>query len=131
MRIITPAQWLATACAVHAVAIGTAWWHVSGDLLFSGQPGGPAVAFGRLTGLLVSSAVLLQLVLVSRLPGIEPSLGSDRLQRLHRRLGFAIGSLFLGHPAWLILGYARWHHLSPRLQFAEIARELPHAWPAI
>jgi len=131
LRLTTPAQWLGTACVAHAVAIGTAWWHVSGGLLFSGQPGGRAVALGRLAGLLVSSAVLLQLVLVSRLPGIEPSLGCDRLYRLHRRLGFAIGSLFLGHPALLTFGYARWHHLSFRRQFAEIARDLPHAWPAI
>ena len=131
MRLITPARWLGTACVAHAMAIGTAWWQISGGLLFSCQPGRPAVALGRLAGLLVSSAVLLQLVLVSRLPGIEPSLGSDRLHRLHRRLGFAIGSLFLGHPALLTFGYARWHHLSPRLQFAEIARELPHAWPAM
>jgi predicted ferric reductase len=100
-------------------------------LLFNGQPGGPAVALGRLTGLLVSSAVLLQLVLVSRLPGIEPSLGCDRLYRLHRRLGFALGLLFLAHPALLTFGYARWHRLSPGRQFAEIARELPNAWPAI
>jgi len=79
----------------------------------------------------VSSAVLLQLVLVSRLPGIEPSLGCDRLFRLHRRLGFAIGLLFLGHPALLIFGYARWHRLSVRRQFAEIAQDVPHVWPAI
>jgi len=113
------------------VAIGTVWWRVSGGLLFSGQPGGRAVALGRLAGLLVGSAVLLQLVLVSRLPGIEPSLGCDRLYRLHRRLGFVIGSLFLGHPALLTFGYAHWHQLSLRLQFVEIAQDLPHAWPAI
>src|SRR5258708_10728271 len=131
VRLITPAQWLGTACVAHAVAIGTVWWHVSGGLLFGGHPGGRAVALGRLAGLLVSSAVLLQLALVSRLPGIEPSLGCDRLYRLHRRLGFAIGSLFLGHPALLTFGYARWHHLSLRRQFVDIARDLPHALPAI
>jgi predicted ferric reductase len=131
VRLITPAQWLGTACGAHAVVMGTVWWQVSGDLLFSGQPGGPAVALGRLTGLLVGSAILLQLVLVSRLPGIEPSLGCDRLYRLHRRLGLAIGLLFLGHPALLTFGYARWHRLSLREQFEEITRDLPHAWPAI
>jgi predicted ferric reductase len=128
---ITPAQWLAAAGVAHAIAIGTAWWHVSGGLLFDGQPGGPAVALGRLAGLAMGSAVLLQLVLVSRLPVIEPYLGCDRLYRLHRRLGFAIGLLLLSHPALLIFGYARWHGLALRPQFAEIARDLPHVWPAI
>ena len=130
-RLITPAQWLATACVAHAVAVGTAWWHVSGGLLLDGQPGGPAVALGRLAGLAVGSAVLLQLVLVSRLPAIERSLGCDRLHRLHRTLGFAIGLLFLSHPALLTFGYARTNGLPLRRQFAEITRDLPHAWAAI
>jgi predicted ferric reductase len=105
-RSITPAQWLAVACLLHPVALGVAWWHVSSRLLLNGGPGGRAAALGRLAGLLVGSGVLLQLVLVSRLPWIEPSVGCDRLYRLHRRLGFLIGSLLLAHPALLTVGYA-------------------------
>jgi predicted ferric reductase len=131
VRLITPAQWLGTACLVHALAVGAAWWDVSGGLLWGGQPGGLAVALGRLAGLCMSSAVLLQLLLVSRLPWLEPSLGCDRLYRLHRRVGFAIGSLLPGHPVLLTVGYARRDHLSVARQFAEIARDWPYAWPAI
>jgi len=94
-------------------------------LLLSGQSGGRAVALGRLAGLLVGSGVLLQLVLVSRLPWIEPSVGCDRLYRWHRRLGFFIGSLLLLHPALLTVGYARRHHLSIRKQFVEFATDGP------
>src|SRR6476619_4653735 len=104
-RSITPAQWLAVACLLHAAALGVAWWHGSSRLLWNGQSGARAVALGRLAGLLVGSGVLLQVVLVSRLPWIEPSLGCDRLYRLHRRLGFLIGSLLLVHPALLTVGY--------------------------
>jgi predicted ferric reductase len=124
-RSITPAQWLAAACLLHAAALGVTWWHVSSGLLLSGQSGGCAVALGRLAGLLVGSGVLLQLVLVSRLPWIEPSVGCDGLYRWHRRLGFLIGSLLLVHPALLTVGYARRHHLSVREQFMEFATDWP------
>jgi predicted ferric reductase len=87
--------------------------------------GGAAVALGRLAGLLVGSGVLLQLVLVSRLPWIEPSVGCDRLYRWHRRLGFSIGLLLLAHPTLLTAGYARRHHFSVRRQFMEFAADWP------
>jgi predicted ferric reductase len=124
-RSITPAQWLVVACLLHAAALGVTWWHVSSRLLLNGQSGGRAVALGRLVGLLVGSGVLLQLVLVSRLPWIEPSVGCDRLYRLHRRLGFLIGSLLLVHPGLLTVGYARRHHLSVSRQFMEFAADWP------
>jgi predicted ferric reductase len=124
-RSITPAQWLAVACLLHAAALGVAWWHVSSRLLLNGGSDGRAVALGRLAGLLVGSGVLLQLVLVSRLPWIEPSMGCDRLYRWHRRLGFLIGSLLLAHPALLTVGYALRIHLSVRRQFMEFAGDWP------
>jgi predicted ferric reductase len=124
-RAISPAECLAVACLLHAAALGVAWWHVSSRLLLSGESGGVAVALGRLAGLLFGSGVLLQVVLVSRLPWIEPSMGCDRLYRLHRRLGFLIGSLLLAHPALLTVGYSRRHHLSVRRQFLEFAADSP------
>jgi len=75
--------------------------------------------------------VVLQLVLVSRLPWIEPSLGCDRLYKFHRRLGFALGSLFLGHPALLTFGYARRRHLTLTRQICEFTAEWPHTRQAI
>jgi predicted ferric reductase len=124
-RSITPAQWLAVACLLHAAALGVAWWHVSSRMLLNDEAGRRALAFGRLAGLLVGSGVLLQLVLVSRLPWLEPSLGCDRLYRWHRRLGFAIGSLFLAHPVLVTVGYARRHQLSVSRQFMEFAADWP------
>jgi hypothetical protein len=124
-RRITPGQWLAAACVLHGAVLGVAWWHASSHLLLSGRPGGRVVALGRLAGLLLGSAVLLQLVLVGRLPWLEPSLGSDRLYWWHRRLGFTIGSLFLAHPVLLTVGYARRNHLGAVQQFSEFISDWP------
>jgi len=112
-------------CLLHAAALGAAWWHGSSRLLLNGHSGARAVAFGRLAGLLLGSGVLFQLVLVSRLPWIEPSLGCDRLYRLHRRLGFWIGPLLLVHPALLTVGYAGRRHLSVSRQLMDFAADWP------
>jgi predicted ferric reductase len=122
---MTAAQWLAVGCLLHGAALGVAWWHVSSGLLLHGGLGGRAVALGRLAGFMVASGVLLQLVLVSRLPWLEPSVGSDRLYQWHRRLGFSIGSLLLAHPALLTIGYSSREHLSISRQFMEFAADWP------
>jgi len=130
-RWITPLQWFAAACVLHTCALSVAWWHISGPLISSGVPGNRLVALGRLVGLLVGSAVLLQLALVSRLPWIEPSVGCDRLYCLHRYIGVVIAPLFVSHPVLLTVGYARRHRVSLSEQFVKIASGWPHAWLAI
>jgi predicted ferric reductase len=130
-RRITPLQWFGGACVLHTCALGGAWWHISGALIASGAPGSLLVALGRLVGLLVGSAVLLQVALVSRLPWIEPSLGCDRLYRLHRCLGFVVAPLFLSHPVLLTFGYAWRYQVSVSQQFIDITTGWPYARLAI
>lgn len=129
-RWIAPLQWFAAACVLHTCALSFAWWHMSGPLMSSGAPGARFMALGRLLGLLVGSVVLLQLALVSRLPWIEPSVGCDRLYRLHRYIGFVIAPLFLCHPVLLTVGYARRHHVPVSEQFVKILSGWPHVWLA-
>jgi predicted ferric reductase len=128
---ITPPQTFAAAWSLHLCALGTVWWHTSGALVSSGAPGSRLVALGRLAGLLGGSAVLLQLALVSRLPWLEPSVGCDRLYRLHRYVGFVVAPLLLGHPVFLIQGYARRYEVSPSQQLIDTAKGWPYAQPAI
>jgi predicted ferric reductase len=130
-RRITPLPAFAAACVLHICALGTAWWHTSGALMSSAVPGARFLALGRLAGLLGGSAVLLQLVLVSRLPWLEPSVGCDRLYRVHRLTGFVVASLLLAHPPLVILGYAGRYEVSPGRQFIDIAKGWPYAQPAI
>ncbi|WIM93733.1 ferredoxin reductase family protein [Actinoplanes oblitus] len=50
-------------------------------------------AWGRLTGLLASDLMLLQVLLMARIPLVERAFGQDRLARWHRWAGF--GSFWL------------------------------------
>jgi predicted ferric reductase len=130
-RRITALQFFGAACAIHICALGATWWHTSGPIISSGGPGSRLVALGRLVGLLLGSGVLLQLALVSRLPWLEPSVGCDRLYRLHRCIGLSIASLLLTHPVLLTFGYARRHQVSLSEQFIDIATGWPYARLAI
>jgi predicted ferric reductase len=116
---------------LHICALGATWWHTSGPMISSGGPGSRLVALGRLVGLLLGSGVLLQLALVSRLPWLEPSIGCDRLYRLHRYIGLSVAPLLLTHPVLLTFGYARRYQVSVAQQFIDIATGWPYARLAI
>lgn len=61
---------------------------------------------GRLTGLWASDLLLIQVLLMARLPLLEHSFGRDELTRLHRLVGFSSFNLVVVHIATIIIGYA-------------------------
>jgi predicted ferric reductase len=63
-------------------------------------------SLGRLTGLVGSDLLLLQVIAMARVPAIERSLGQDRLARWHRFLGFTSVNLLLVHVVLITIGYA-------------------------
>ncbi|TVT58802.1 oxidoreductase [Amycolatopsis rhizosphaerae] len=71
-----------------------------------GAHGALLTALGRLTGLYGALALVLQLVLISRLPWLETRLGMDRLTAWHRWSGFWVLWLVIAHVVFITLGYA-------------------------
>ncbi|WP_033262757.1 ferredoxin reductase family protein [Amycolatopsis vancoresmycina] len=61
---------------------------------------------GRLTGLLSADLLLLQLLLMARIPWVERSYGQDELARRHRLAGFTSITLLAAHVVLITLGYA-------------------------
>jgi predicted ferric reductase len=61
---------------------------------------------GRLTGLLASALLLVQVLLMARVPWFEQAWGQDELARTHRLVGFTSFTLMLGHVVLITLGYA-------------------------
>jgi DMSO/TMAO reductase YedYZ heme-binding membrane subunit len=102
---VKPVQWL---CAL--VALNVMWVT---DLFVLGHGfdgldtgGGLLTALGRLTGLYGALTLVVQLVLVARLPWLETRLGMDRLTVWHRWSGFWVLWLVLAHLVFVTLGYA-------------------------
>jgi predicted ferric reductase len=80
-------------------------------------PGGLATFAGSLTGLVGTYLALMMVLLVSRIPFVEQTLGQDGLVRWHRRLAPWPISLLIAHAVFLTVGYAQaartgaWHEV--------------------
>ncbi|HKD99282.1 MAG TPA: ferredoxin reductase family protein [Micromonosporaceae bacterium] len=88
------------------LAVLVLWVHGGGtDSL---RLGGPVAvtALGRLSGLVAADLLLIQVMLMARVPWIERAYGQDRLARWHRLVGFTSINLMLLHVVLITLGYA-------------------------
>ncbi len=100
---------------IDAVGLGT-WasllfvvvlWERAGglqDLL--GGTGAALTSAGRLTGLVASDLLLLQVLGMARIPMVERAVGQDRLAKWHRLIGFTSFNLMMAHIVLITLGYA-------------------------
>jgi len=61
---------------------------------------------GRLTGLLASDLLLIQVLLMARIPLVEKTYGQDELAKRHRWVGFSSFNLMAVHIAAITAGYA-------------------------
>lgn len=81
-------------------------WLTGGGLQGFDQPGGTMTEIGRLSGLLASYLLLIQVLLMARIPWLEGIWGQDTLARQHRLVGFTSFHLMLLHILTITLGYA-------------------------
>ncbi len=63
-------------------------------------------SLGRITGLVASDLLLVQVLLIARIPVLERAFGQDRILRQHRVIGFTSLSLMLAHIVLNTWGYA-------------------------
>jgi predicted ferric reductase len=84
----------------------TYWWAAGRGIQDLGGWATGLDSVGRLTGLLAADLLLVQVLLMARLPVLEPAFGQDRLAALHRLTGFSSFSLLLVHLAAITWGYA-------------------------
>ncbi|RBY83894.1 oxidoreductase [Geodermatophilus sp. TF02-6] len=89
-----------------ALLLVTFWWAAGGGVQdLAGWASGLTSA-GRLTGLLASVLLLVQVLLMARVPVLEHAFGQDRLARTHRLVGFTSFTLMLAHVGLITWGYA-------------------------
>ena len=96
----------ATTALAAALALVTWWWATGGGVgdLTGWESGLTSV--GRLTGLLASVLLLVQVILMARIPLLEGAFGQDRLTHLHRLVGFTSFNAMITHIGLIIWGYA-------------------------
>src|SRR4051794_41715456 len=84
----------------------TYWWATGGGVEDLGSWADGLTSTGRLTGLLSADLLLVQVLLMSRLPVLEHAFGQDRLARIHRLVGLTSFDLMLTHLVLITWGYA-------------------------
>ncbi len=93
--------------ALLSVVAVVALWLRDGGVQAIADPGGVATTFGRLTGLVAADLLLVQVLLMARIPWMERAWGQDVLTRRHRLVGFASFHLMLAHVMLITIGYAQ------------------------
>ena len=84
----------------------TALWVRGGGIQDLTSVSDALMSVGRLTGLIASALLLIQVFLMARVPWVEQAWGQDELARTHRLVGFTSFNLMLGHIVLITLGYA-------------------------
>jgi predicted ferric reductase len=84
----------------------TYWWAADGGVQDLAAWAGGLASVGRLTGLHASALLLVQVLLMARVPVLEAAFGQDRLARMHRIVGFVSFNLMLAHIVLITWGYA-------------------------
>lgn len=100
-------------------------WVRHGGLHTLSVPGGSLTAAGQLFGLFGTYAVLVELLLMSRIGWVERYIGFDRLAVWHRWGGFSSVTLLVAHAVFITLGYAASGHQSIPAQIGDFIRHYP------
>jgi predicted ferric reductase len=91
-------------------------------LYVTAGPGKNALlSVGRFFGLHVAFIMMVQLVLVARLPWLDRRIGMDRLTAWHRWVGFSLVWTVVLHATFIVLGYARLDEESALRTFLSLA----------
>ncbi|MEO5743387.1 MAG: ferric reductase-like transmembrane domain-containing protein [Terracoccus sp.] len=109
VAVARPSRWWRDVTAAFAWAVVlfvVALWVAGGGLGAFGSAGDGLTTIGRLAGLLASVLILLQVLLMARIPIVEQAWGQDELARVHRLVGFTSFILMVAHVGSVIVGYS-------------------------
>ncbi|MFI5041439.1 MAG: ferric reductase-like transmembrane domain-containing protein, partial [Acidimicrobiales bacterium] len=103
---------VAIAVAAGAAVVIGLWWHDTPARSLHGAAA-DLTAAGRITGLLGAYLVLVEVLLMARIPWLDTAIGTDRLAFWHRRNGEYSISLLVAHAALTIWGYGLTDRANP------------------
>ncbi|WP_027345228.1 ferredoxin reductase family protein [Hamadaea tsunoensis] len=108
IMIRAPRRWWADVAGtfgVGSLVAVTALWVAGGGLQDLGGQDNGLTSAGRLAGLLSADLMLLQVLMMARIPWLERSYGQDTLARRHRLAGFWSFWLLIAHIVFITFGY--------------------------
>jgi predicted ferric reductase len=101
------------------------WWAAGGGIQALGSWADALMSTGRLSGLVGSDLLLVQVLLMARVPLVERAYGHDRLVRIHRVVGFASFDLIVLHVVLITWAYAAGRLASTPATFWDLTWHYP------
>jgi predicted ferric reductase len=108
-----------------SMLVVTGLWVAGGGVRDLGAVASGLTSLGRLTGLVGSDLLLIQVLLMARIPMIERSYGLDEVARRHRLVGFTSFNLMVAHIVLITLGYAAQYGNNPLAELWEFVVDYP------
>ena len=96
-----------------SMLVVVALWVSGGGVQDLGGWASGLTSLGRLTGLVSADLLLVQVLLMARIPMVERVYGQDELARRHRLVGFTSFNLMVAHLLLITLGYASQYGRNP------------------
>lgn len=123
-------SWFFIALTAVLAVVCFGWWQgSSADLALTG---GQLVAVGRLFGLLSAVAILLEIVLMARIPYIEKFFDLHENLDLHRLNGYAVLLLTVAHVVAITVGYAAPRQINLITEYININTDMAYVlWASI
>jgi predicted ferric reductase len=107
-----------------SILVTVALWVSNRGLQDLSGTGSGVTSLGRLSGLLAADLLLIQVLLMARIPAVERSYGQDVLARWHRWVGFSAFVLLMAHVFLITLGYAG-RRTNPVKEFIDLVLNYP------
>jgi len=93
-----------TAGAIGAFVVLFLFWTKTPGLTLSGAEGFTTVGDGL--GMLTAYLLMVEVLLMARIPWLERGIGSDRLTAVHRVVGESVVCVLIAHVATILWGYS-------------------------
>lgn len=114
------------------IAVVIVWlWAWDGGITGGTSLGAALTSAGRLTGLFGAYLLLIQILLLARIPAMQWIVGFDRLAALHRLNGKLSLSLILAHVGLITTGYALTDRLTVPQQLSVFLSSYPGMMAAL
>ncbi|GAB3853177.1 ferric reductase-like transmembrane domain-containing protein [Dactylosporangium cerinum] len=113
------------ASAALTMLVVVALWIHGGGVQRLGGVASALTSAGRLAGLVSADLLLVQVLLMARVPWIERTYGQDRLAHRHRLVGFTSFNLMLAHIVLITAGYAGTGHMDIVAQAWDLVATYP------
>lgn len=117
--------WVLRSLLVGIALVIVVVWLLGGNVTDVRTPAALLTSIGRITGLFASYLLLLQVLLLARLPFMEWVAGFDRLTRWHRLNGKLCLALIMAHVATIVAGYALTDRTSIPAEVASLLSNYP------